>query len=50
MVGCARLGQPGTWEQQTLWSRGDIGCRYTPEMVGLCQKALELRRQGILKF
>jgi hypothetical protein len=29
---------------------GDIGCRYTPEMIELCQKALELRRQGILKF
>jgi len=29
---------------------GDIGCRHTPEMIELCQKALELRRQGILKF
>ena len=29
---------------------GDIGCRYTPEMIELCEKALELRRAGILKF
>ena len=29
---------------------GDIGCRYTPEMIELCEKALELRRKGILKF
>jgi len=29
---------------------GDIGCRYTPELVELCKKALELRRAGILKF
>jgi len=26
---------------------GDIGCRYTPEMLRL---ALELRRKGIIKF
>ena len=29
---------------------GDIGCRYTPEMIELCKQALELRRRGILKF
>jgi len=29
---------------------GDIGCRYTPEMIEVLQVALELRRQGILKF
>jgi len=29
---------------------GDIGCRYTPEMIELCKVALELRRKGILKF
>ena len=29
---------------------GDIGCRYTPEMIEMCEKALELRRAGILKF
>jgi hypothetical protein len=29
---------------------GDIGCRYTPEMIELCKVALELRRRGILKF
>ncbi len=29
---------------------GDIGCRYTPEMIELCKQALELRRKGILKF
>jgi hypothetical protein len=29
---------------------GDIGCRYTPEMIDLCKQALELRRRGILKF
>jgi hypothetical protein len=28
---------------------GDIGCRWTPEMIGLCKVALELRRKGILK-
>jgi len=29
---------------------GDIGCRYTPEMIEICKVALELRRRGILKF
>ena len=29
---------------------GDIGCRYTPEMIEIIQKALELRAQGIIKF
>ena len=29
---------------------GDIGCRYTPEMIDLCKVALELRRKGILEF
>ena len=29
---------------------GDIGCRYTPGMIEIIQKALELRAQGIIKF
>ncbi|MFC1596432.1 protein kinase [Planctomycetota bacterium] len=29
---------------------GDIGCRYTPEMIEIIQKALELRAKGIIKF
>jgi hypothetical protein len=29
---------------------GDIGCRYTPEMIEMIQKALELRAKGIIKF
>ena len=29
---------------------GDIGCRYTPEMIEMVQKALELRAKGIIKF
>jgi len=29
---------------------GDIGCRFTPEMIELCKVALDLRRRGILKF
>jgi hypothetical protein len=29
---------------------GDVGCRYTPEMIEIIQKALELRTQGIIKF
>jgi hypothetical protein len=29
---------------------GDLGCRYTPEMIELCKVALELCRKGILKF
>ncbi len=29
---------------------GDIGCRYTPEMMEMCQIALKLRAQGIIDF
>jgi len=29
---------------------GDIGCRYTPEMIELCKIALELRSRGVIKF
>jgi hypothetical protein len=29
---------------------GDIGCRYTPGMIEVIQKALELRAKGIIKF
>jgi len=29
---------------------GDLGCRYTPGMIEIIQKALELRAQGIIKF
>jgi hypothetical protein len=29
---------------------GDTGCRYTPEMTKMLQKALQLRAQGIIKF
>jgi hypothetical protein len=29
---------------------GDLGCRYTPEMIEMCKIALELRRKGIIKF
>jgi hypothetical protein len=29
---------------------GDIGCRYTPEMMEMLEKALELRKKGIIKF
>ena len=29
---------------------GDIGCRYTPDMIEIIQKALELRAKGIIKF
>jgi len=29
---------------------GDIGCRYTPEMLEMLKLALELRRKGIIKF
>jgi len=29
---------------------GDVGCRYTPEMVELCKCALELRKQGVISF
>ena len=30
--------------------RGDLGYRYTPEMIEMCQKALELHAQGIIEF
>ena len=29
---------------------GDISVRYTPEMIEMCNKALELRAKGIIKF
>ncbi len=29
---------------------GDLGCRYTPEMLDMVEKALQLRAQGVLKF
>lgn len=29
---------------------GDIGCRYTPEMMEMCRIALELRVKGIINF
>ena len=29
---------------------GDIGCRYTPEMLEMLEKALELRKKGIINF
>ena len=29
---------------------GDIGCRYTPEMLEMCRIALELRARGMIKF
>lgn len=29
---------------------GDLGCRWTPEMVELLKKVRELRRRGIIKF
>ena len=29
---------------------GDIGCRYTPEMIEMCKIALALRAKGIIKF
>jgi len=29
---------------------GDIGCRYTPEMLEMLKVALKLRRKGIIKF
>jgi hypothetical protein len=29
---------------------GDIGCRFTPEMLEVLEKALELRKKGIIKF
>jgi hypothetical protein len=29
---------------------GDIGCRYTPEMIELVNVALDLRRRGVIKF
>ena len=29
---------------------GDIGCRYTPEMIEMCKIALALRARGIISF
>ena len=29
---------------------GDIGCRYTPEMIEMCKILLDLRARGIIKF
>jgi hypothetical protein len=29
---------------------GDMGCRYTPEMIAVIKKALELREKGMIKF
>jgi serine/threonine protein kinase len=29
---------------------GDLGCRWTPEMVELLEKVLDLRKKGIIKF
>jgi len=29
---------------------GDIGCRYTPEMLETLRLALDLRRKGVIKF
>jgi hypothetical protein len=29
---------------------GDIGCRFTPEMLEMLEVARELRRKGIIKF
>jgi hypothetical protein len=29
---------------------GDVGCRYTPEMIQMINRALELRKKGIIKF
>jgi len=29
---------------------GDIGVRYTPEMIEILEKALELRKKGVIKF
>ena len=29
---------------------GDIGCRFTPEMLEMLKLAHELRRKGIIKF
>jgi hypothetical protein len=29
---------------------GDIGCTYTPEMIEIIKKALELRKKGVITF
>jgi len=29
---------------------GDIGCRYTPEMLEMLELAFELRKKGVIKF
>ncbi len=40
-------GSPGTGMAS---DGGDIGCRYTPEMMEMCRIALELRAKGVIKF
>ena len=40
-------GSPGTG---MAIDGGDIGVRYTPEMIELCRIALELRAKGVIKF
>lgn len=40
-------GSPGTGMAS---DGGDIGCRYTPEMLEMCRIALELRARGMIKF
>ncbi len=35
---------------QTASDGGDIGCRFTPEMMEVLEKVLELRKKGIIKF
>jgi hypothetical protein len=40
-------GSPGTGMAS---DGGDVGCRYTPEMMEMCRIALELRAKGIIKF
>ncbi len=42
-----RPGSPGTGRAS---DGGDIGCRYTPGMIEIIQKALELRAKRIIKF
>jgi hypothetical protein len=29
---------------------GDLGCRFTPEMLEMLKLALELRAKGVIKF
>ncbi len=42
--------QPGSPCTGKASDGGDIGCRYTPEMIELCKIALDLRRREIIKF